>query len=168
MRRVHLSDFRPRVILVAKGRFWKRVDCSSETGCWPWSGCTRDDGYGRFSLGGKTIYAHRFAYEVMVGPAPEMLDHACLNPNCVRPDPKHVRPATSKQNQENLKRLSHGRVGIRGVTWSKELRMFKGSVGHNRKLYHVGYFHDLHEAEQAVITKRNELFTHNEVDQGMT
>jgi hypothetical protein len=39
-----------------------------------------------------------------------------------------------------------------------------GSVRHNKKLYHVGYFATIDEAERAVIAKRNALFTHNEID----
>jgi len=35
---------------------------------------------------------------------------------------------------------------------------------HNGRKYYVGRFDSLREAEEAVTTKRNELFTHNALD----
>ena len=34
----------------------------------------------------------------------------------------------------------------------------------NGKRHHVGYFTTVQDAEAAVIAKRNELFTHNDLD----
>ena len=36
-------------------------------GCWDWLGTKTQDGYGHFSDGKRTVPAHRFAYEVLVG-----------------------------------------------------------------------------------------------------
>lgn len=60
--------------------------------CWLWTGATYK-GYGQFQLGtGKTVRAHRFAYEMWVGEIPPGLtiDHECKVRNCVRPS--HLRP----------------------------------------------------------------------------
>ena len=82
-------------------RFWdkvKIVDCvlRPELGpCWEWIGAKRDKkrGYGNIGIGSRTdgtrrsIRAHRFAYESLIGPIPEGLepDHLCRNPCCVNP-----------------------------------------------------------------------------------
>ena len=83
-------------------RFLMRVALPDEAGgCWQWTGTRRPKGYGRFWEGRRHVEAHRFSYEVLVGPIPEglQLDHLCKNPGCVRPD--HLEPVTL---QENLKR----------------------------------------------------------------
>lgn len=82
-------------------RFWAKVQ-KTET-CWLWTGAKETRGYGHFTLGGRTdrriVKAHRYAYELLVGPIPEglTLDHLCRVRWCVRPD--HLEPATNRENQ---------------------------------------------------------------------
>ena len=106
--------------------------------------------------------AHRISYEWAYGPVPEglVLDHKDCVKHCVRPD--HLQAVTQKQNLENI-RGAHkdSRSGVRGVSWSPNENRWHARVCHNYKTYSVGYFKDLAEAEQAVIQKRNELFTNN-------
>lgn len=80
---------------VAK-RFWGKVDKTD--GCWLWNASRKDDGYGRFWLDGRMVYAHRTAYELLVGPIPEglQLDHLCRTPACVNPE--HLEPVTQQEN----------------------------------------------------------------------
>lgn len=146
-------------------QFWARVDkTSSETGCWTWLGCPDVGGYGHFYISGRGFFAHRFAYELLIGPIEsEVLDHACSNPICVRPDPKHVRPASYKQNAENLSRYSsRNETGLRGVYMVG--KRYGTRVRHNGKCYSAGVFDTLNEAGAAIIAKRNELYTHNDDD----
>lgn len=66
--------------------FWRNVDrTTTPDGCWPWIG-TRRNGYGRFRVDGVMVSAHRYAYELQVGPIPEGHDvlHKCDNPPCNR------------------------------------------------------------------------------------
>lgn len=76
--------------------FWGRVEIRVD-GCWLWKGRT-NRGYGRFILDGIQVLAHRFAYELLIGPIPEglVIDHLCRNPTCVRPD--HMDPTTRVKN----------------------------------------------------------------------
>lgn len=79
-------------------RFWRHVFPAGALDCWAWRGsCTRG-GYGQFMLGRRSITAHRWAYEQMVGPIPEglSLDHLCKNRACV--NPYHLDPVTQRVN----------------------------------------------------------------------
>ena len=55
--------------------------------CLVWTGCLNSRGYGCFGWGrkGRNVLAHRFAYEVLVGPIPDGLtvDHLCRRRTCV-------------------------------------------------------------------------------------
>lgn len=73
-------------------------------GCWLWSACTTSAGYGQFTVGSRrdgsraAVYAHRWAYEQMIGPIPEglVLDHLCRKPSCV--NPQHLEAVTQREN----------------------------------------------------------------------
>ena len=67
------------------------------TPCLPWA-AGRADGYGRFWDGEHTGSAHRFAYELWVGPIPDglHLDHLCRVRHCVNPD--HLEPVNNREN----------------------------------------------------------------------
>jgi hypothetical protein len=88
-------------------RFWLKVnkdgpvpECRPDLGpCWIWLRGKLKEGYGQFWNGEKTVMAHRFAYELLVGPIPEGLepDHLCRNPSCV--NPAHLEPVTPLENR---------------------------------------------------------------------
>lgn len=141
--------------------FWSHVD-KTET-CWNWTGSVSKYGYGQF--GKNADLAHRIAYALLVGdPNGLEIDHACRNQLCVRPDDRHCRLATRKQNSENIGITARNTSGVRGVSWSKRRNLWVASVKHHGKSYCAGFFASIDDAEQAVIKKRLELFTHNELD----
>lgn len=59
-----------------------------DNGCWEWVGATLLPGYGCLKVRGKTLRAHRFAFEVEHGPVAPGVDihHRCHNRLCVNPD----------------------------------------------------------------------------------
>lgn len=81
-------------------RFWSKVDTSGP--CWEWTAALSVGGYGKYTVvvDGKTKYpyAHRYAYEILVGPVPEGtdLDHLCRVRKCVNPD--HLEPVSRREN----------------------------------------------------------------------
>lgn len=91
-----LAEPKYRLGLTADERFDGKVDKSGE--CWIWTGTLNGAGYGTFRVNGRTVGAHRFAYEREHGPIPEglELDHTCEVTACVRPS--HLEPVTHKEN----------------------------------------------------------------------
>lgn len=74
-------------------RVWPRGDC------WEWKGVKRPDGYGAVFIGhGRTTSAHRYSWELFIGPIPPglVIDHLCGNRWCVRPS--HLTVTTQRDN----------------------------------------------------------------------
>lgn len=102
-------------------RFWSRVDLSDPAGCWLWTGSRTRDGYPRFARTvspGVQVYvrAHRYAWELLIGPIPDglTLDHLtdrCDSTLCVRP--AHLEPVP---NAENVRRRHARRRAQNGAT----------------------------------------------------
>lgn len=69
-----------------------------DNGCWLWTGKTKSNGYGQFTIDKKYIYVHRFSYEYHKAFIPEglVIDHLCRNRACVNPD--HLEPVTQRIN----------------------------------------------------------------------
>jgi hypothetical protein len=133
-------------------RFWPKVDKAGpipanrpELGpCWLWTSIKTERGYGYFIAntsraartpngGQKRVPAHRYAYELVVGPVPEglELDHLCRNHSCV--NPAHLEPVT---HQENVRRGMAGPMRRRttcgrcGRPWSSFDKRGWGKCGH--------------------------------------
>lgn len=126
-------------------------------------------GYGYFTMkaeaGRLQLRAHRVAYMIANGDIPEgmQVDHTCYNKACV--NPQHLRLTTHKQNQENRPSARRGSSsGIRGVYWDKRRNKWGTCITHNNKRISAGRYDHIEDAEAAVTMRRNELFTHNNLD----
>lgn len=95
--------------LSAKLRF---LECLDQSGgpesCWPYRGRKARDGYGRFWYLTKRFSAHRVAFFISGGKAPESLiiRHTCDNPICC--NPAHLTPGTQRDNMAD--RTARGRT----------------------------------------------------------
>ena len=76
-------------------RFWNNI-IKTDT-CWLWQG-SLGNRYGALSVNNKKVLAHRFSYELHVGPIPVglELDHLCRVPACVNPE--HLEAVTHRSN----------------------------------------------------------------------
>jgi hypothetical protein len=89
------TEGNPNSMTAPHQRFWSKVEVGD---CWLWTAGLLTQGYGSYWHDGKTRRAHRFAYELLVGPVPDglVLDHLCRVKNCVNPD--HLEPVPSQVN----------------------------------------------------------------------
>lgn len=167
---VSRDSFLGAILAFEENRFWSKVDKSGPpsprdgTYCWLWTAGLSAGIYGCFNVCGKHVKAHRFAYELINGPIPKgyLIDHRHSCPKiCV--NPAHLRLATKKQNMENLAGPYSNTVsGFRGVNPHGD--KWVARIGHNGKSLYLGRYNTPEEANAAVVTKRIELFTHNDLD----
>lgn len=82
--------------LTVEDAFFERV-LKTET-CWLWQNKPAGNGYGSFRFKNVRYSAHRFAYELLVGPIPQGLhiDHLCRVRHCV--NPSHLEAVTKRVN----------------------------------------------------------------------
>ena len=83
--------------------------------CWPWQGNIAATGYGRVSVDGKVLNAHRAVMVNLHGDLPEdsVVRHTCDNPPCV--NPSHLLLGTQSENVED-KRGGRARQGRQILT----------------------------------------------------
>jgi len=98
-------------------RFWSKVDVQGTGPCWEWKAATNGR-YGRFGHNGKSLGAHRVAWELFndkeIGKL--YVCHHCDNTKCCNPD--HMFLGTHQDNMDDLnkKRLFWKENGSRGRT----------------------------------------------------
>jgi len=102
-------------VLKYEQRLMKNV-VKDENGCWNFTGCRDEFGYGRMSMVVKRlnrrymIRTHRLSYLIFKGEINSLLVcHHCDHPSCVNPD--HLEPVTSQIN--NLRSNGMGAINSR-------------------------------------------------------
>lgn len=78
--------------------FWTQIIPTTPGGCWLWQGYCNPKGYGKLYWKGRSVRAHRIAFELTYGPIPEGLFvcHSCDNPQCCNPE--HLSVGTAQDN----------------------------------------------------------------------
>lgn len=92
--------------LSGAARFWRL--CGKKKGCWEWKGTRNKYGYGTLHVDKKTLLAHRYSYELNLGPIPQgmVVMHDCDNPSCT--NYSHLVLGTDKANAEDRERKGRG------------------------------------------------------------
>ena len=88
-------------------RFWAKVDARGPDDCWPWKAGRLRQGYGVFSIQGKSLKAHRvaLAFSGVVFPEHMLVCHHCDNPPCC--NPAHLFVGTPLDNMRD--KIAKGR-----------------------------------------------------------
>ena len=99
-----------KILNTPENRFKLKCSEPNENGCILWKGPLKGHGYGQFSLNGKRVYVHRYAYEKFYGITltTEMwICHKCDEPSCVNPEHLFVGSAASNNADSIRKKRSH-------------------------------------------------------------
>lgn len=103
----------PYVKPTKEERFYAKISTTpTDTGCLEWTAGTTKAGYGHINIGGKHVYAHRLAWELVNGPIPDgmCVCHRCDRPACCRiehlflgsmAENMHDREAKGRGNRRN-------------------------------------------------------------------
>lgn len=101
-----------RVRLDRKTERYRPEDRGHDTPCWIWLLGRNRWGYGKATVNGRTVQAHRAVWEELRAPIPDglQLDHLCRVRECVNPE--HLEPVTGAVNsRRGIKaRLTSGDV----------------------------------------------------------
>lgn len=119
-----------------KDRFMSKVEMVTESGCWIWMASTlipsaKSKGnrvaYGCFTVGKKSISAHRASYKFFVGYIPDGMSvcHSCDIPLCV--NPSHLFIGSHKDNMQDMVKKGRAKQCV-------EHQFKRGHLHHSAKL----------------------------------
>lgn len=84
-----------------QNRFWAKVSAVPGRRCWLWTSALNGNGYGVFTVAGRSAAAHRVVWELIYGSIPSgmFVCHHCDTPACCRPD--HLFLGTAADNNRD-------------------------------------------------------------------
>lgn len=93
---------------------YEKFVIKNEVGCWDWSGCCANPGYGQFGYSMKRERAHRASWIIHYGDIPNgmYVMHKCDNKRCSNPE--HLMLGTALENNRDM--IAKGRHPTLGKT----------------------------------------------------
>jgi hypothetical protein len=119
------------------------------------AGCKSSGEYGVVNLDGKSYSIHKVIYCMFHGEIPVVVDH--INGKYTDHRIENLRAADHTTNNYNKGFQRNNTSGVKGLTWSKQAKMWHGSISYKRKVKSLGYFKDKEDGAEFVSLARDML-----------
>lgn len=142
-------------------RFWSKVDKNGENGCWNWTACSSESGYGFFRDNGKNLYAHRISLELKLGRP--IADGLCANHNCKQNrkcvNPDHLYEGTYKQNTNDRNKdetMNRGEEHGKSKLTADDVREIRVLIGFGFSQRELGQMYGVYQStiSQVILGKK--------------
>lgn len=101
-------------------RFEKKIIKTDD--CWFWTASKTKQGYGMFSYEGKSVPAHRFAYQAYKGDIGDKIVHQqCNNTYCVNPDHLYLTTKSETRGKFYILRINEEMIFNESVRYLEKL-----------------------------------------------
>jgi len=98
-------------------------------------------------INGRAYYVHRLIFLINHGYLPSQIDH--VNGDTLDNRICNLRAASNAQNQRNKGAMPKNKVGLKGVSYKKDMHLYRAQISANGKGYHLGYFSTPSKAHEA-------------------
>jgi hypothetical protein len=114
---------------------------------------TDNTNYGVVMLDKKSYCLHRVIYCMFHAEMPVVVDH--INGDYKDHRIENLRGADHTTNNYNKAFQSNNTSGVKGLTWSKQAKMWHASISYKRKVRSLGYFKDKDDGAEFVSLARD-------------
>ena len=119
-------------------------------------------GYLRIRIARKNVAAHRLIYSHVYGEIKSGYEVDHINGVTADNRISNLRLVTRRQNQENkIYPSKNNKLGVKGVSYRKELDKFRAQISSNGKTFHLGCFETIEAAAKAYQIAAHTYHTHN-------
>ncbi len=154
------AEILPKMVDEVNARFDDKIVPEPNSGCHLWIATYCGDGYGQFSVKGKAVLAHRYAWERCYGRIPHGLCvlHRCDVRSCV--NVAHLFLGTNKDNVIDRAIKSRGTKSKKGLPFgvNKTGNGFVAQVKKDGRELYLGYFRTAELAGVAAARAKAELY----------
>jgi HNH endonuclease len=101
------------------------------------AGSVRVDGYKKIAIDGEQYLLHQIVYFYVTGKWTDYVDHKDTEKGNLKWS--NIRAATKSQNGANRGAQKNNPLGLKGVSWSKPMNMYRARICVNRKQMQIMY-----------------------------
>ena len=127
--------------------FWRHQDRLEIGRIWSYKRNGGEKSYRTCWINGRSYYVHRLIFLINHGYLPSQIDHA--NGDTLDNRICNLRAASNAQNQRNKGAMPKNQVGLKGVSYKKDMHLYRAQISANGKGYHLGYFSTPSKAHEA-------------------
>ena len=118
-------------------------------------GFVNDKGYISVNIDKQCIALHRIVWMMQHGEMPSLIDH--IDGNRQNNRIENLRLANRFENSQNKRINKNNTSGVKGVFWHKKASKWKAEISCKNKIYGLGLYDDLKEADEVVCLARELL-----------